>query len=110
MDVAEDERNARLIELNDSGAAALVEPKIETFTFEQRKDIVKEGIVIGELHLPTCGDDENRGLKALVLLNKLRDARLSRRFDGGSKRRQPYNSVRPIFQPMSALSDLDKGV
>src|SRR6476469_6379286 len=51
MNIAEDKRNARLVEVHKAGRSAFVQAQVETFAFEEREHIVKKRITIGKLHL-----------------------------------------------------------
>ena len=73
MNIAEDERNARLVELDEAGRATFVESEIETFSVEQRKDIVKKRIVVGKLNFSARRDHQQRRMETLVFLHELGD-------------------------------------
>ncbi len=75
MNVAEDERNARLVEFDKLRGAALIESEIETLSVEQRKHVVKKRILIRELDLPSRRDHQQGRMETLVLLHQLRDLR-----------------------------------
>ena len=99
MNIAEDERDSGLVELHEARGPALVESKIEALAFEQRKHIVKERIVVGELHFAADRDHQQRRLKAFILLHQLRNLRwvLPRRFDGCADGSQPDHRLRCVF-------------
>src|SRR5579864_7531850 len=46
MNIAEDERNSRLVELHEARGSTFIQTQIEAFTLEQRKDIVEERIAV----------------------------------------------------------------
>ena len=71
VNVAEDERNARLVEFNKLRRAALIKSEIETLSVEQRKHVVKKRILIGKLDLPSRRDHQQRRMETLVFLHQL---------------------------------------
>src|ERR1017187_8873630 len=73
VNVAEDKRNARLVELDKASSATLVEAKIETFSVEQRKHIVKKRILVGKLYFPAGWDYQQRRLETFIFLDELGD-------------------------------------
>ena len=109
MNVAEDERNAGLVELHGLSAAALVESEIEAFAVEQRKDIVKKRIPVGKLDLPARRDHQQRRLETFVLLHQLGNwRRLLRRRGrrGGPKRGEPDHNFRSVTHVASVSCEL----
>src|ERR1700684_2977746 len=108
MNVAEDIRDPRLIELHKLRAAALIQSQIEAFAIEQGEHIVKKRIVVGKLHLAARWNHNQQGMETFVLLHQLRNLRRvlyrwSRR-GSRSNRRQPDNHLRCITQGASAAS------
>jgi hypothetical protein len=53
------------------GFSAFVESKVEFATIEEREDIVKKRIEVREVDNTASGDNQEMGLKLLVLLGKL---------------------------------------
>jgi hypothetical protein len=100
MNVAEDVRNSRFVELNKLRASAFVQAEIETLAVEQRKYIVKKRIVIGELDLPARRNYQQGRMKAFIFLNELRNLccllRRSRGHRCRPKRGKPYHNSRSI--------------
>ena len=71
---------------------------------------MKEGIVVGELHLAANWDYEEWGVEGLILLDQLGDLLLPGRFrrcaaDGS----EPYNRLRRVFQTMTRSTQLHMG-
>ncbi len=58
-----------------------VQSEVEALAVEEREDVVKEGIQIGELDVAAGGDDEDVWAELLVLLNQGELA-----FGGGGRR------------------------
>src|SRR5258708_2626250 len=79
VNVAEDERDSRLVEFHKLRGATLIEPQVEALAVEQRKDIVEKGIPVGELDLAPRRDYQERRLETLILLYQLGDWGLRRR-------------------------------
>src|SRR5271169_5872255 len=108
MNVAEDERYARFVELHEARGSALIESKIEALALKQRKHIVEKRIVVRKLHFTAHWDHQKCRLKALVLLHQLRNLRrfLSGQFNGRAHRSQPDDCLRSVGNAMAALDDL----
>ena len=68
MDIAEKVRNALVVEADDPVASCLVQAEVKSFSIELRKDVVKEGIEIGEFDRAPQGHDQKVRIEALVLL------------------------------------------
>src|SRR6202046_4583106 len=84
MNVAEDERNAGLVELHELSATALIESEIEAFTVEQGKNIMKKRIPVGKFELSAGRDHQQRRLETFVFLRHLGNRpRLLRRWRHG---------------------------
>src|ERR1700722_19754845 len=99
MDVAEDERNAGLVELHELRGATLIQSEIEAFAVEQRKDIVKKRIAVGKLDLPARRDHEQRRLETFISLHELRKRRSllrCRRHRSTPERREPHHNLRSV--------------
>ncbi len=70
MNVAEDIGDAFAIKTHGAAGAGFVEAEVETLAVEERKDIVKEGILVRKLHRGARGDDEQMGREHLVFLHQ----------------------------------------
>jgi len=70
MNVAEDKRDARLVELDKTRGSAFIEPEVEALALEERKHVVKERIMIGEIYDRTDLHDEYMRFKCFVALRK----------------------------------------
>lgn len=107
MNVAEDERNPRLVELYKARSAAFVETKVKALALEERKDVVEERIVVGELDFASDRNHDEAGVKFLVSLHEGRNVRriLLNALDLGSQRIQPNDRLRCIFEVMSLSSE-----
>ena|ERR1700676_84351 len=100
MDVAEQKTYANAIEVGGVGGPGFVETEVETLAVEERKNIVEEGITIGEIDDGACAHHEKMGLKAFVFLNEL-GAFVSglvrgQSSDTGVERLQPENDLAGI--------------
>ena len=100
VNVAEDVRDARFVELHKLRASTLIQAEIEALAVEQREDIVKKRIAIRELDLASRWNHQQRRMEHLLLLNQLGDLRCllrgRRRRWGGPKRREPHHNLRSI--------------
>src|SRR6266478_6474883 len=97
VNVAEDERNSRLVEFHKLRGAALIESQVKALAVEQRKDIVEKRILVGELDLAPRRDYQQRRLETLILLHQLGDwggLRRRRRHRSGPQRREPDDNLR----------------
>jgi hypothetical protein len=72
MNVAEDERNSRAVEMDASASAAFVKTEVELSAIKERKDIMEKGIAVREVNYAAYWNDQKMGLKLLVLLDKLK--------------------------------------
>src|SRR5207247_2290344 len=108
MNVAEDKRDPRLVELHKARGSAFIKSKIESLALEKRKYVVKERIVIGKLDLASHRYHDQGRLKALVLLHELRNMRgvLPGRLKRSSDRSQPDHGLRSIRQRAAILVEL----
>src|SRR5581483_4651797 len=70
MYVAKDVADPGSIKANQSRAAGLVEPEIETLAFKQRKHIVKERVLIRELDNGTDRNHQHVWFETLILLGE----------------------------------------
>jgi hypothetical protein len=72
VNVAEDVRDSRTIERDIPVAARLIEPKIESFAFKQRKHVMEERITIWELDHGADRDHKDVRLETFMVLGKAR--------------------------------------
>jgi len=72
MNIAEEKADACMVEADGVGGTSFIEPEIETLAIEERKDVVKEGIAIREVHDGTDADNGEVRMKRLILLDDLR--------------------------------------
>ena len=75
MDVAEDERNPRLVELNKARSAALVKTQIEALAFEKREHVVEERVIVGKFDFASDWNHDEAGVEFLVPLHECRNVR-----------------------------------
>src|SRR5260370_41704691 len=116
VNVAEDERDYRLVELHKLRGATLIEPQVKALAVEQRKDIVEKGIPIGELDLAARWDHQQRRLETLIFLHQLGDWCGLRRWRGyrsGPQGREPDDNLRssiylvPVSRELHLALDFD---
>ena len=97
MDIAEDVRNTLSIKFHCAGAPRLVETQVKAPAAEQRKDIVKERVLIWELNTAADRNYEQAWDEGLVFLYQaLRSGRLSHGVLQGSDRRKPHDDFRVV--------------
>ena len=103
MNIAEDERDARLVEFHKAGGSTLIEPQIKSLSIEQREHVMKEGVAIGKLNLAARWNHDQRRMECLVPLHQLRNVG---RFllgwtDSVPNRGQPNDCLGSIFQAVA---------
>src|ERR1700712_2296669 len=70
MYVAEDVRNTLTIKAHGPMRACFVQSEIEAFSVEQRKDVMKERVEVGEIDTGSGRNDKQVWRKHLVFLHK----------------------------------------
>src|SRR5580698_11614505 len=65
VNVAEDEGNPRFVELHKASRPTFIEPEIEAFSVEQRKHVVKKGVLIGKLNFSPGRNYQQRRVETL---------------------------------------------
>src|SRR5579863_2643173 len=110
VNIAEDVRDARLVELHELRTAAFVKAEIEAFAVKQRKDIVKKRITVGKLNLTPGWNYQQGRLKTFIFLDQLWNLRrlLPGHSRGGScsQRGEPDYNFRSVGYVLSVPSEL----
>src|SRR5258708_7623507 len=109
VNVAEDERDSRLVEFHKLRGATLIKSKVKALAVEQRKDIVEKGIPVGELDRAPRWDHQQRRLETLILLHQLGDWCGLRRWRGywsGPQRREPNHNLRSSIHRVPVSREL----
>src|SRR5262252_6472148 len=101
MDVAENVGNARTVENHIASGTRLVKTKVEAFSLEKRKNVMKKRVAVGEFHHRSHWHDQKMRLKALVMLCQSQairspGKRFGRRSLGAWCVRKPNDSFRGV--------------
>src|SRR5215472_738311 len=92
MNVAEDVGNSGLRETNLAHCTAFVQAEVKGLAVIDRKDVVEEWIVVGELDRRSHSDGQNMWSESLVFLHQARSRPGLNRLPG-PKRAKPYHHV-----------------
>src|ERR1700680_562217 len=73
VNIAENIRDPRFVELDKASGAAFIQSEIKAFTVEEGKNIVEEWIVVRKLDPPSHRNYQKRRSETLIGLDQLRD-------------------------------------
>ena len=79
MNIAEDVRNTIVVEMYSPCASAFIQTEIETFSIEQRENVMEKGVEVWELNTTAGGDHKQMRCECLILLHQPVMSRLGSR-------------------------------
>src|SRR6266851_2224006 len=110
VNITENIRDPRFVELDVASGAAFIQSEIETFTVKQREHVVEEWIVVRKLDLPSHRNYQKRRPETLIGLHQLRNfgcfLRCYGRCRSSAQRREPDDYFRRILCPVALSREL----